>query len=156
MQSENKTEDKEGGQTSTTTKVAAEITIPTASQQSTKSEEIKDQPKITELLQGIPSLPSSFASQVAFDAISNQYLASHDDQRGQIIFFDGEGRKVEALDLNPVFMSFNDSNGASEGGSEEEDQSKGKTILAAGDSMSILRFVRGNKSKRLEISPSGK
>ena len=41
---------------------------------------------------------------------------------------------------------------------EEKDGEDGKSIrLGAdgGDSMGILRFVRGNKSKRLEISPSG-
>jgi len=36
-------------------------------------------------------------------------------------------------------------------GKKKESESK----QSLGDSLSILRFLRGNKSKRLEISPSG-
>jgi hypothetical protein len=44
-----------------------------------------------------------------------------------------------------------------EGGDDSSsDKKKENESSALGDSLSILRFLRGNKSKRLEISPSGK
>ena len=46
-----------------------------------------------------------------------------------------------------------DSNESDKDGSENKKENEPSAL---GDSLSFLRFLRGNKSKRLEISPSGK
>ena len=43
-----------------------------------------------------------------------------------------------------------------EGNDDIESENTKKHAFDLGDSLSILRFLRGNKSKRLEISASGK
>jgi hypothetical protein len=47
----------------------------------------------------------------------------------------------------------NDRNESDLVGSENKKENEPSAL---GDSLSFLRFLRGNKSKRLEISPSGK
>jgi hypothetical protein len=56
----------------------------------------------------------------------------------------------EILSLAPQSAAKDGESKEVDGNAKEEGE---KTSL--GDSLSILRFVRGNKSKRLEISPSG-
>lgn len=116
--------------------------------------------------------PQMSEAQIAYDAKKQHYLssivnylASTDSDRinetngPQILFFDRQGHALpsenidlstlfdisQQKDLNLVDKSVNINNAAA---SESE--------ISLGDTLSILRFLRGNKSKRLEISPSGK
>lgn len=82
--------------------------------------------------------------------------------RPEIYLFDSFGKPVKdgstMIDLSTLMQ---------EGGSLHNDKDddgssfpfgkrKESELKSLGDSLSILRFLRGNKSKRLEISPSGK
>ena len=83
---------------------------------------------------------------MAFDSRTDSILSYRQDiEDGQCIrFFDKDGACHGTLDLAGLVLE-----------PASDDDPKGKQV-SAGDSMSILRFVRGNKTKRLEISPSGK
>ena len=104
------------------------------------------------------SLKPTYEAKIAFDNLHDQYMMSSVDpgsadlKSGQIIFFDREGKQSESLDLRSLLSIEEEKNGTD----EQTEENKVRMTTLTGDSLSILRFIRGNKSKRLEISPSGK
>ena len=125
------------------------------------------------VLESVKVPPQSKDAKIMFDAKNQQYLSSmvsrQDDGKehgnaspGQprIYVYDSSNGKLlpsESVSLSEI-LSLAPQSSAKDGDSKEVDvnvkEEGEKTSL--GDSLSILRFVRGNKSKRLEISPSGK
>lgn len=140
-------------------------------QSGTTSEEIKI------LLERVEALPQSCEARIAFDAWANRFITTTsgrelleeaDDSATKVVFFDRDsGEIVDSVDFDSFLALPAQSTSLPEGALEDRLASKEDTAsadlkraklydLEAGDSLSILRFVRGNKSKRLEISPSGK
>lgn len=76
----------------------------------------------------------------------------------EIYQFDSDGNPVDhgKLDLTTLLNMGVIISEKDDGDEAEIDKKKENESSALGDSLSILRFLRGNKSKRLEISPSGK
>jgi hypothetical protein len=131
------------------------------------SEEVKA------VLESVKAPPQSKDAKIMFDAKNLQYLSSmvskQDDEKEdgnaspdqpRIYVYDSTNGKLlpsESVCLSEI-LSLSPQSTVKDGDSKEVDvngkEEGEKTSL--GDSLSILRFVRGNKSKRLEISPSGK
>ena len=122
------------------------------------SEEVKA------LLESIKVPPQTKEAQIVFDAKNQQYLSSlmykqendgnEVSDQPRIYVYDSISGKFlpsESVDLAELLSLAPQ---VTEEVSDQEPKASGEGT-PLGDSLSILRFIRGNKSKRLEISASG-
>lgn len=108
------------------------------------------------------NIPQNCDAKSAFDALRRQTIelseASVEDG-ARVLFIDETGKQTASASLSRLLQTDvetreGDLRSEIEGIAKSSSHPQPSADL--GDSLSILRFVRGNKSKRLEISPSGK